>query len=117
MARTALTLTVAPGPNPTAGVVLTLSAGDASNNNQFPFTADQLLLVLNTDTDPGSITLTSSADDSGRTGDVTDAIPAGDMYVYGPFADKTGWVQSGNLFFLSPEAATVEIAVVKLPGF
>lgn len=116
MARTALTATVAPGPFPTAGTAVTMNVGDASNNNFFAFAGNELVVVKNAHASAAkTVTLTSVVDDQGRTGDITDSLVAGEVRVYGPFTDKTGWKQNGNQFWMSPESTDIKIAVIKLP--
>lgn len=117
MARTALTKSAASGSNPTVGVAVTMNAGDSTNNNFFPFTGNEIILVVNSDASAHVVTLPSVADDQGRTGDATDNIAAGATKVYGPFKDKTGWLQSGNQMFVNPADATLLVGVITVPGY
>ncbi len=117
MPRTALTKTAAPGSYPTAMVALTLNVVDASNHNDFPFTGDELVLVINTHaTVAKTVSILSSADTEGRTGDITaESLAANIMHMYGPFVDKTGWRQTANKFNIDGQTTDVKIAVLSLP--
>lgn len=117
MARTALTITNAPGSYPTTGVAVTWNAGDPTNENDFPFGGNELILVKNdAAADPGDIILSSVADYQGRLGSITEEITAlTQVRMYGPFTDRSGWLQSGGKFFLDPETADIKIAVIRLP--
>lgn len=116
MARTALTKTTAPGSNPTAGVTVIWADADAVNQNSFVMTGNDLLLVRNTHaTDPKTFTVNTSADEMGRTKDITaESLNAGVMRVLGPFRDKTGWMQSGGVLHLQGETTDIEFAVIAL---
>lgn len=117
MARTALTKTVAPGSYPTAGVTVTWNTGDATLYNDFVFTAAELVLARNDHaTDPQNVTIESIADEMGRTGNVVQAIAAGKTYCFGPFRNKTGWLQSGGKFHITPATTDIKLAVITLPG-
>jgi len=117
MARTALTKTTAPGAYPTDGVVVSFDAADAVNLNKFPMTGRELVIAYNSDVASHNVTITSVADEKGRTGDITsDAIAAGAYHVYGPFTNKAGWAQSDGSLSLEADDATVKFAVVQLPA-
>lgn len=117
MARTLLTKTTAPGSNPASGTALTMNTGDHTNNNQFHFTGNELVIAVNTDASGHVFTIPSVVDDQGRTGDATDTIAAGVAKLYGPFKDKTGWQQSGNMMFCNPADDLILIGVIALPGY
>jgi len=117
MARTALTVTTAPGAYPTAGVALTWDSADASNGNDFVFTGRELILVRNAHASTAkTVTLTSAADPQGRSGDITaESLAAGVVRCFGPFRNKTGWNQSGGKFHLTAEDNNIKFAVIRLP--
>ncbi len=115
MARTLLTATVAPGQYPAAGVAATEAASDVANGNMFVSTGKELLVARNTDVSTHHVTVNSVADDKGRTGDITsEAIAAGAIRVYGPFA-KSYWAQSNGNINCSADDATVKFTVIQLP--
>lgn len=116
MARTLITKTQAPLSFPTAGVAVTWTDADASNNNQFLMTADDLLLARNAHASAAkTVTVNSSADQQGRTLDITaQSIVAGKVYMFGPFTNKVGWVQTGGYLFCTAEDNNIKFAVIKL---
>lgn len=115
MARTLLTKTVAPGSYPTDGVALTLAAADITNKNEFTMEGDDLLVVRNDDAAAQTVTITSVADDMGRTGDITaDSLAADAWCIYGPFRDTKGWAQAGRRLYLEASSVNIKFAVVKL---
>lgn len=113
MARTALSAQVIPNGLATASLItVTWTAADTTNDNAVPLTGREILLAQNTDTAPHNVTVSSVADPMGRTADITDAIPAGDVRVYGGFP-TTGWLQEdGNLYFQA-DSNTVHFAVLQ----
>lgn len=121
MPRTAITPQTPLGPFPTLqptanSLDFAMSAADTVNFNQAAFGASNRLLVLWQNTSgatPYTVTLTSSPDDYGRSGDITtyqlDANDVGGMIV-----QQTGWKQSdGNLYFQASNAA-VKFAIIRL---
>ena len=52
MATTLLTVTTLPGPYDTDGVTPTWDAGDDVNNNHFPSTGKEIVMVRNDDAGP-----------------------------------------------------------------
>lgn len=115
MARTDLTAIAAPGSYATSGTAITWTAADATNGNQFTLTGKQLVLVYNSDTSAHSVTVTSSADEYGRSGDITaESVAAGAYKMFGPFK-LPGWVQTDGNLYLSADSATISFAVITLP--
>jgi hypothetical protein len=116
MARTVLVPSAAPGQYPAAGVVLTEAAADTSNFNSFVSTGKELLVARNTHaTLAQTVTINSTADSFGRTGDITaESIVAGGIHIFGPFA-KSYWAQSGGSINCQASDATVKLSVVQLP--
>jgi hypothetical protein len=117
MARATLVKSVAPGPWPTDGVVLTETAANVADKNQFVNTGKELLIARNTDpADPYTVTINSTANRYGRTGDITgDSLAAGVVHIYGPFA-VDGWNQAGTSYiYLEASNAAITFAVVTLP--
>lgn len=116
MARTDLTKTDAPGSYADAGVALTIAAADVANKNQFVAEGADLIIAHNTGASERSITITSSPDPYGRSGDIdSEAIAAGAISIYGPLK-VAGWIQSDGKIYLEADNAEVEFGVIKLPG-
>ena len=111
----ALVKSTAPGSYPTAGVVVTFTAADATNKDQFVFSGNELVLAQNTGVTSRTVTLTSVANAKGRVRHITaDTLAAGAFKMYGPFKDKAGWVQAGGVFHLEASHAEVKFSVIKL---
>jgi hypothetical protein len=87
---------------------LTMTAADTTNKQQIKLAREgDLILAHNTGGSPATVTITSSPDDLGRTGDITTySLGAGEYAVFGKFQSR-GWVQSdGNLYF---EASSTDV--------
>lgn len=116
MARQTLTKTTAPGPNPTAGVAVTMTAEDASNHSQFAWTGAEILIIHNTDSGSHTWTLTSVADPFGRSGDITtETIAAGAIRVVDCLS-SLGWRQTNGMVYLAANDATVKFGVITTHG-
>ena len=121
MARATLTKTTALGHRSdvyTAGAAaLTMTAADASNKNQFAASAKDLVIAHNTGASPYTVTITSTPDGLGRSGDIaTYSVPAGVYAVFGPFG-LDGWVQTDGKVYLEASNAAVKFGAVDLSNF
>jgi hypothetical protein len=88
-------------------VLATVTASDASNKNETPFTGVFILIGRNSGASTRAITINSVADAvQNRTGDISDTIVAGATKTYGPFAAE-GFRQSGGVLHF--EAAHAEV--------
>ena len=118
MARTTLTKTTALGQFGTYSANaadLTMTAGDASNLNQFVASGNDLVIVRNSGAGARTLTITSVADAQGRTGDITTySIGAGEYAIFGPFNTTQGFRQSNGYIYLTPEHAELLIGIVAL---
>ena len=93
---------------------IVMTAGDAVNGDEVPWTSNRLLLhAWNDSATPYTLTVTSVADSRGRTGDITTYSMAGDDHVYAIF-DRDGWQQTGNLLYLDCENAAVKYVILNL---
>lgn len=117
MARTSLTATSAPGSNPTTGTTITWNDADATNDNQFTMSGNDLLLVRNAHGSTAkTVTINSSPDSQGRSKDITaESLAAGVVRVFGPFKNLLGWQQSGGVLHLEGEDNNIKFAVIRLP--
>lgn len=92
------------------------TAADVSNSNSATLTGREMLLVQNTGGSAYTVTVTSVADDLGRTGDITTySLAAGDFAVFGPFPMR-GWRQSGSKLYFAGSNAAVKFVVLKVPS-
>lgn len=119
MARTTHTVVqcLGPYPNPlalAAATQKTAVAADATNKEQVALTGKEMVIIRNSGATGRLITFTSTADDKGRTGDLTDTLAAGATGIYGPFP-VTGFQQTdGKLYFECAHAECL-IVVARLP--
>jgi len=114
MARTTLTKSKLSGSYTGASITPTITAGDASNLNQFLMSGGEIISVRNSGGSSRSITIKSATDPYGRSGDITESIPAGESRVYGPFL-APGWRQSDGYFYLDPGHADLLITILSPP--
>lgn len=115
MPRTDLTKISAPGPTSYTGTVLTMTAADVANMNQFTAAGKDLLIAHNTGASPYTVTVTSVADPYGRTKDISAvSLAAGEYRVFGPL-ELTGWVQTDGKIYLQASNASVKFGIVALP--
>lgn len=116
MARQILTQTVAPGPDPTAGVAVTMTAEDTSNHSRFLWRGQELVLIQNTGGSTYTYTVTSKADERGRTGNITtQSILAGEIHVLDCLS-YPGWVQSDEYVYLDASNVAVKFGVIRTKG-
>lgn len=122
MVRTALPIIVPASPYPPAAGFAALAldflftAGDNVNNNKFAATGRELLIVQNTGGGAGTFTITSAPDERGRVGDITTySVGVGLFSVWGP-VPLLGWRQTDGQIYLTPSAATMKFAVIRLPA-
>lgn len=122
MARTTITGKTLPGSYPTlqpsAGslVVTEYAPGTASDGVQVALIPGKtILLARNTNAGAQTITVTSSADSMGRSGDITTySLAAGAIVALGPF-QTDGWRQTdGNLYAVASHI-DVKFSVLYLP--
>lgn len=115
MPRVTLTKTNSPGPYPTAGVAVTMTAADTVNKEQFALTGREIVLVHNTGASSRTYTITSIADKQGRTGDITtQTIAAGAIHVLGPFGLE-GWQQTDGNLYIEANNTEVKWGIINLP--
>lgn len=109
------------GPYPTLPVSalaldLTFQAADVSNKNQFAMgTGKYIVLARNVHaTTSYTITLTSSADERKRTGDITTySIAAGKQIAF-LVDQQAGWIQTDGQFYLEASNASIEFCIIRL---
>jgi hypothetical protein len=117
-AQTAITVQTPVGPYPgvvSAGqLALTFTAGDATNGNSFPITGHEILIVYNSSSSTaGTFTISSVADQYGRTQDITAYSVAASSFAAFSFRGGTGgWKQSDGTVHLAVSASTMEFAVI-----
>lgn len=118
MARTTLTKTTPVGSYGTysaAAAKLTMAAADVANKNQFVASGNDLVVAHNTGGAPYTVTITSTPDEYGRSGDITTySIPAGEYHIFGPFK-LPGWQQTDGKIYLEASNALVFFGVIALP--
>lgn len=114
MARTNLTKTTQPNPYSTSGSVLTLTAADAANGNQFTASGRDLVIARNSGASSHTVTISSTADPYGRTGDVNaQSVAAGAVRIFGPLP-ADGWRQTDGKIYVSADSAEVLIGILEM---
>ena len=95
---------------------LTMQAADQVDGEEVTHVGNLLIVAHNTGASPHTITVTSVADDQGRTGDISYSLGAGEYAVFGPFAIK-GWRATADAMLdFEADDAEVYFGVVKVPG-
>ena len=96
---------------------VTFTAGDVANGNCTTNDGNLILLVKNSHAVTAyTVTVSSVADELGRTGDIaTYSLAAGDIAFIGPFPAK-GWSQTNGKLNYSVSNAAVLVAPMSLRG-
>jgi hypothetical protein len=100
------------------GADFTFTAG-ATTTDTFACTGRQILLAYNSDgANPYTVTITSTADDKGRSEDITAySLAAGEYAVFGVgLTNSAGWKQTNGTIIVDVENAAVKWAVLTLPN-
>lgn len=113
MARATITAQEATGNTDYDGAALTFTACDATNKNQVAMLGGEVFIFRNDDASPQTVTITSVADDLGRTKDCTKSVTNGTYWTCGPFKSE-GWIQSDGYIYFEAATATVMVAVVRV---
>lgn len=118
MARTALTKVTPKGPYTAISpgdLALAFTAADAVNGNKFPLSGTEIVLMQNTDTGAHHVTISSTPDDKGRSGDIASySIAAGAFAVWSARGAHDGWKESDGNLYISADDATIKFAVLNL---
>lgn len=117
-ARTALTPVTFPNLNAAISANaadFTFVGGDAANGYEFTHTGREIVLVYNSDgSNPYTATIKSSADELGRTGDITTySLAAGEYAAFGPFP-VLGWRQTSGKMNLDASNNAIKFAILRL---
>lgn len=117
MARTALTAKTpvgAYGSYSANAADLTMTAADTSDQNSCVASGNDLIIAHNTDSGAHNITITSVANEKGRSGDISSySLGAGEYAIFGPFL-LPGWEQTDGSLYFEADDATVKFGVVAL---
>ena len=119
-APTALTVQQMKGPFDTIsanGADFTFAAGTITDGDTFVCTGREILLVKN-GTGTNTITITSVADDIGRTGDITTySLGAGEFAAFGVgLTNDKGWKSTSGTIRITVSSVEVTVAVLRLPA-
>lgn len=112
--RATITPVTIPKSYATSGSTLTWTASDPYNFNQFSSTGREILLVRNDSGDTQTITVTSVADQFGRTGDTSKAVANGAYAVFQQFPTH-GWQQSDGYIYVDGADTDVYLSVIRVP--
>lgn len=114
MARVTMTPIDVPSAYADTSVAGAWVASDASNKQQVPLTGREILICRNAGSTTRAITITSVADEMGRTNDVTHSLGNGAFRVF-PFFKRDGWVQPDGMLYFEAAHAEVEWMILRLP--
>lgn len=116
MPRVELTRNKTPGQTDTDGAEVTWEDGDSANNHYVEFTGRELVMARNDDGSSQTVTVVSTPDNLGRTGDASKAIDPGAYHMFGPFG-KTGWQQSSdsNRLWVNVTSNNLKLFVLTMP--
>lgn len=98
---------------------VTFAAGATGAGDTFVCTGREILVALNSDpTNPYTVTITSIADEKGRTGDITTySLAAGEYGVFGVgLTNSLGWKSTAGTIAVTVSNAAVKWAVLRLPA-
>lgn len=101
------------------GADFTFAAGTPSDGDTFVCTGREILLVTNTEVaDAKKVTIVSVDDETNRSENITDySLAAGDFSVFGVgLTNSKGWKSTAGTIRITVEAATVKVAVLRLPA-
>lgn len=113
MARVTIAAVAAPGGYAAAGTAAAETAADASDFNQTVHTGANFVLIgRNTGSTTRAITITSIADQQGRTGNISDTLTNGQRKVWGPFPHE-GWKQADGMLYFQAAHAEVVFSVIR----
>jgi hypothetical protein len=120
MPRTAITKTLLPTSFAVAGVTPAQTAADTVSNNSVVLTGNEIVIAVNTDTATHTVTISSTPDVEGRTGDITaDVVPVAvgglsGFRVYQRFP-LNGYLQADGNLYLTANSALIKFIVIQLP--
>lgn len=115
MPRQTLAKTAAPGPFPTAGVAVTMTAADIANFEQFTWTGRELIIIQNSHATTAYTWTLTSVSYLGRTGNITtESLAAGEIRVIGPLSDL-GWRQTDGYIYLQASNVAIKFGVITIP--
>ena len=96
---------------------LTMTAANASDKQQVAHSGKVLVIAHNTGGSGHTVTVTSTTDSHGRTGDIAAyALGAGEYAAFGPF-DLDGWAQTDWKLYFEADNAEVKFGVVDLSNY
>ena len=81
--------------------------------NQFDASGNDLVLAYNSGVSAATVTITSVANEWGRTQDISKSVGAGKLGVFGPFRHP-GWTQTDGHVYLSADSTSVLFFVLRL---
>ncbi len=114
MARTPIVPQALPGSWSITGVAATNQAADTSLYNSFKPSGKDVVIAFNSGASPYTVTITSTPDDKGRTGDAGPVtLAAGEIRVFG-LLPMLGWQQTDGTVYLQASNAAVKFSIFQL---
>ena len=94
---------------------LTFAALSAGEDDTFVATGREILIFRNDDgAAPVVVTITSTADPQGRTGDTTLSVPDGE-YAVSQLFPRVGWAAAAGTIAIVCTDADLKIAILRIP--
>ncbi len=93
---------------------LTFTALSAGGDDTFVSTGKEILIFRNDDAGSQTVTITSTVDPQGRTGDTTLSMDTL-AYAVSQLFPRVGWVDSAGTISIVCSVATIFVAVLRLP--
>ncbi len=93
---------------------LTFAALSAGEDDTFVSTGRELLIFRNDDASPVVVTITSTDDPQGRTGDTTLSVTNA-TYAVSQLFPRVGWASAAGLVSIVCADADMKVAVLRLP--
>lgn len=94
--------------------VLTFAALSAAEDDTFQATGREILIFRNDDAGAVTVTITSTADPQGRTGDTTLAAGAA-AYTISQLFPRVGWAAAAGTISIVCTNASMFVAILRLP--
>jgi hypothetical protein len=103
-----------PGTVGAGALAITMTAADTTNNNAFALSGKEVLIVENSGASPYTLTIHSTPDASGRTGDITTySIAANSVAAFNFRGGVQGWQQSDGNCYIDGSNAALLFAVLR----
>lgn len=102
--------------SPNGNILLSFTTGDATNDHEMSNDGVTVLMMVVGAASTPTLTVISTPDNLGRTGDITQLYAATTTRVFGPFAPTSAWNQTNGKVNLDLDTDTlVTLVAFRLP--